>query len=321
MKLSIIVPIYNVELYLEECLQSLIIDDNNIEYILINDGSTDNSLEICEKFKNLSNVKIYNNTNHGVSFTRNFGISKAKGKWIMFVDSDDLLVSKWNIKVSKYLDKKDDVLFFSSNIEKELINEKKELLLRCIGFKKNNNSFSGPYSKLYKRKFLNDNNIRFDEKIINGEDMLFNCLCILYSNNISAFNEKIYKYRININSSTKKWKDNYILSDIEFRKILYSEINKNSILNKIEISEIKGFVDTNAKIGIIQRLAFSRDFSIFKKNAKVISKYKFQKYNKLDIKKRIILYLFNLKQYRLVYKMYVNKLDKLKEINNYFVDI
>ena len=116
MKLSIIVPIYNVELYLEECLQSLIIDDNDIEYILINDGSTDNSLEICKKFEKQSNVKIYNNTNHGVSFTRNFGISKAKGKWVMFVDSDDLLVSKWNLKISKYFDKKEDVLFFSSNI-------------------------------------------------------------------------------------------------------------------------------------------------------------------------------------------------------------
>ena len=93
-KLSIIIPAYNAENYIEKCLNS-IEDKDSIEIIVINDGSTDKTMEILNKYKN---IKIINNTNHGVSYSRNSGLKVASGKYIMFVDSDDYL----NCDVDKY---------------------------------------------------------------------------------------------------------------------------------------------------------------------------------------------------------------------------
>ncbi len=92
-KISIIVPIYNTEQYLEQCIQSIIKQEyKNIEIILVNDGSTDNSLNICNKYKNIDNRIIVIDKKHtGVSDTRNTGIKKATGDYIGFVDSDDYI--------------------------------------------------------------------------------------------------------------------------------------------------------------------------------------------------------------------------------------
>lgn len=92
-KVSIIVPIYNTEKYLERCLQSLINQDyKNIEIILINDGSNDNSLAICNKYKNKDNRIIVIDKEHtGVADTRNIGLREATGDYIGFVDSDDYI--------------------------------------------------------------------------------------------------------------------------------------------------------------------------------------------------------------------------------------
>ena len=111
---SIIVPIYNVEKYLEQCVISLINQSyKNIEIILINDGSTDNSIDIMNKYKKLDGrVKCYCKVNGGLSDARNYGISVSKGKYIVFVDSDDYvekdyisilynLIIENNVKISQ----------------------------------------------------------------------------------------------------------------------------------------------------------------------------------------------------------------------------
>lgn len=93
--ISIIVPVYNSELYLDTCLKSLITQSyDQLEIILVNDGSTDNSKEICEKWQqNDSRIRIINQNNQGSSSARNAGINCAKGEWILFVDSDDMLAN------------------------------------------------------------------------------------------------------------------------------------------------------------------------------------------------------------------------------------
>ena len=92
-KVSVIVPVYNVEPYLEKCLDSLVNQTlKNIEIICINDGSPDNSQKIIDKYKNrYSNIVSIEDTNHGQGYARNKGINLAKGKYIMFLDSDDTL--------------------------------------------------------------------------------------------------------------------------------------------------------------------------------------------------------------------------------------
>ena len=90
---SIIVPIYNTAEYLEECIQSILSQTyENIELILVNDGSTDGSGEICKKYEHLPNVSYFEQCNSGVVVSRKRGVSEAHGEWIMFVDSDDLLL-------------------------------------------------------------------------------------------------------------------------------------------------------------------------------------------------------------------------------------
>lgn len=91
--LSIIIPVYNVQDYLEDCLKSIISSDlSQVEVLVINDGSTDSSLKIIKKYsERYSNIICYDKENSGVSATRNFGLKKSRGKWIWFIDSDDLI--------------------------------------------------------------------------------------------------------------------------------------------------------------------------------------------------------------------------------------
>ena len=99
-KLSIIVPVYNVEKYLTECITSLIEKcDDSFEIILIDDGSTDNSGIICDEFKKKSSIiKVIHQENRGLSGARNTGIRHSTGEYLMFVDSDDYLYKEFNLK-------------------------------------------------------------------------------------------------------------------------------------------------------------------------------------------------------------------------------
>lgn len=93
--ISIIVPIYNAEKYLNRCITSLLQQTySNIEILLIDDGSTDHSLEICRKYRD-SRIRVISKQNEGVSATRNLGIELAKGEYIMFCDADDFVEKEW----------------------------------------------------------------------------------------------------------------------------------------------------------------------------------------------------------------------------------
>ncbi|MGL4740659.1 MAG: glycosyltransferase [Sarcina sp.] len=118
MLLSVIVPVYNVEGYLDKCIESLIYDSNDIEILLVNDGSTDNSLSICEKYaEKYSNIKIINKKNGGLSSARNAGMEKANGKYLMFIDSDDYIVKDSMSKIINTIENKDIDVFMSGYYE------------------------------------------------------------------------------------------------------------------------------------------------------------------------------------------------------------
>ena len=117
-KVSIIIPVYNVESYLAECLESAVNQDHdNIEIIAINDGSTDGSLSILEKFREThKNIKIYTIENHGQSIARNMGIKASTGEYILFLDSDDY-IEKHTIShcIKKIKNHQADIIFFSAS--------------------------------------------------------------------------------------------------------------------------------------------------------------------------------------------------------------
>ena len=127
MKYSIIIPIYNTEKYLEKCLNS-IINNNNIEIILIDDASIDNSYEICLEYsKKYDNIKVFHNEkNKGVSYCRNLGILNSKGEYLIFIDSDDTLYENTINKIDKKINKNNDIYFFKNY---KIIENKKEIII------------------------------------------------------------------------------------------------------------------------------------------------------------------------------------------------
>lgn len=239
MKLSIIIPVYNCEKYIEKCLESVYVNSDEVEYYIINDGSKDNTLGIIKdtvKKVDFKNFHLINNTNHGVSFSRNIGINKSSGDYIMFVDADDYLVNNWYKKIEEYLDGKNDYVVFSDRYKGSTCN-KDDLIKACIGEGKEEIRHCRimlPSSKIIRRKIIEENNILFDESIINGEDMLFNMDVIKYSNNIRIIDFGIYYYRINLMSSTNNYNEKIIESDIQFHKILNTKIKEMNYLEKYQ---------------------------------------------------------------------------------------
>ena len=92
-KISVIIPVYNVEKWLNKCVDSILSQSyENFEVILVNDGSTHKSKDICDQYsKEDKRVKVFHNKNKGLSYSRNFGVKKSNGKYVMFVDSDDFI--------------------------------------------------------------------------------------------------------------------------------------------------------------------------------------------------------------------------------------
>ncbi len=206
--ISIIVPIYNAEKYLHKCIKSLLNQTKKeLEFILINDGSTDNSEQIIKKYKD-KRIKYFKNKNQGIGKTRNFGIDKATGKYIMFLDSDDYLrEDACKILYDKAEEEKLDLVICNfyrveeANLEEKItipefknttLKEKKDLLL---------NVNLAPWNKLYKSELIQKNNIKFVENL-KYEDAPFVIEAMDKAKSIGQVTEYLNYYIIHKNSET-----------------------------------------------------------------------------------------------------------------------
>ena len=205
---SIILPVYNVECCIIKCINSLLNQTlKNIEILLINDGSTDNTINILEKFSNRdTRIKIINKNNGGVASARNIGVTLAKGKYIDFVDPDDFvdlntyeilynLAEKYDLDMITY-----KLNMFDSNFESEpkIIKLKKENIY--FGNIENYvlNISGSSVNKFYKSYLFKSKNHQFVFPPLNmGEDLIVNFHIYLYINKFAYLNEKLYHYRIN----------------------------------------------------------------------------------------------------------------------------
>ena len=181
-KISIIVPIFNSEKTLDKCIESLIAQTyNNLEIILVNDGSIDNSLNICRKYKQLDQrIIIIDKKNGGVSSARNAGIDIATGEYIMFCDSDDWVEKNWcQILFSNF--EKNSLVMSGAYVEgnqedyphEVKADGSKERISRIDFYAFKLKLFNVPWNKIYDKKII-DTESRYDEEISNGEDYLFN---------------------------------------------------------------------------------------------------------------------------------------------------
>lgn len=221
-EISIIVPVYNVENYLEKCIDSILNQTfKNFELILVDDGSTDRSGEICEKYKdNDSRVRVFHNINKGVSFSRNFGINKAIGNYLMFCDSDDFVSETWIEELYKYI-----LLYPNSWIncniyrmdydtkEVSIIdNYLDNLAIIDISeyYKTIRLGISGSVcNKIFNKKIINKFRIYFNDSISYGEDVEFTIDYLKYTDKIIIINKPLYYYvRYKEDTLSKKYFEN-----------------------------------------------------------------------------------------------------------------
>lgn len=227
-KISVIIPVYNAERWLEKCLHSIELQSyQNFEVILINDGSTDGSLEVCNIFAEKSNkVAVIDQANKGVSAARNAGIDYATGEWICFVDPDDELDKECFSFLIQSAERTDSDIIAATCV---LIDEKSRYISRCHFFPNDisftnrkdslylqlmdktycqgKNAFTAigvPWAKLYRRSLLESRKLHFDCKLRRMQDNIFNCYAFYYANKITYIDKPLYYYRVEHFNSLQK---------------------------------------------------------------------------------------------------------------------
>lgn len=231
MKVSFIVPVYNVEKYISECIESILHQtEKSFEIILVNDGSSDASGRICEKYAEVyNNIKIVHQENQGVSVARNRGISISEGEWVFFVDGDDTISSYLLETCKPYLINEYDVCFIKHketvsgrNIEDSKNNatiafipeeDFKEFELAIF-----NRDYRGKYDyhnvkmatpcKFYRKGIIDKYNVKFPKGIATGEDAIFNLLFYKNAKKGVYIDEELYYHRIWGNSVSQGYDPN-----------------------------------------------------------------------------------------------------------------
>ena len=241
MKYSVIVPVYNVEKYLDRCINSIISQKyNNFELILVDDGSPDNCPEICDNWaKKDSRIKVIHKENGGLSSARNAALDIAKGDYILFVDSDDYVESNYFDEIEKFAERNSLIVFTA--IQKKPNGDKKREIKNLDNsysiFEKTKYLISSRiintvWSKIFDRGLIEKYNMRFGEKFVPAEDFAFSMQYLLLCENVLVINNSIYVYdERNLNSLSRGRKKNLIniyplVFDAVYNDIINSKFSK-----------------------------------------------------------------------------------------------
>lgn len=218
--ISIIIPVYNVEKYLSECLDSILVTNQFTgEVICINDGSTDGSKDILEEYlKRHNNIIVFHQENNGQSVARNYGIKHALGKYLLFIDSDDMIPPHTINTLCNNI-KNEDVIFYDMQlrdvtggkiIDTWKTNPAKDTLGKDYYEYKYNN-ITALCSGIYRRDFLSQHNITFTPNIY-YEDEIFIFKALFFAQEVSTIQKSLYIYRLNETSTTASFTPKHIIS-------------------------------------------------------------------------------------------------------------
>lgn len=255
--LSIIIPVYNVENYIERCINSIISQEYcKWEIIAIDDGSKDSSGEILDCLSKIDNrIRVFHVKNGGVSKARNIGISKASGEYITFVDADDVVKSDIYIKMIKEAKKNQcDIVqcdyeeLFENGTTNNPISSKKnlymsndEIIIACM----ERDIYANVFTKIYKREVIDK--VRFDEKISYSEDLKFVVECCCVSKNISVLDFVGYQYFIRDSSADHSIVNENFLSILSVADFLIDKFKNNDIVypyvEKNDVLQTKYLID------------------------------------------------------------------------------
>lgn len=248
--ISFIVPAYNVGSYISKCVESIISQSaSNWELIIIDDGSSDDTYEICEVYANKdARIKLIHQKNSGVAVARNNGLLLSKGKWVAYVDGDDYINEDFVSILNEYTSSDYNMILFSYKSiysdkvvhheiigkERVLNNERvRDLFKDLIDTEQRLPELSTTrtyvWTKLYRRSFLIDNNIEFEKDVFMYDDILFNLKALCKLNECIYIPYELYMYRIHsesvCHSYSEKHIDRYIISTLAIRDFL----EKNAI--------------------------------------------------------------------------------------------
>ena len=247
--MSIVVPIYNAEKFLRKCLESLINQTyNDIEILLVNDGSTDGSLEICKEYAlKDGRVRILDQHNQGVSQARNNGILNAKCKLITFVDADDWIEDDFcEVAQESYTKSPYDILmvdafiyqgnyrkkneFYQNDFNEITLYIKEQLILQTINknsaeYKPKFKVVGTTWAKIYKTEFIKKNDLKFNKSLTRAEDHIFLLNSLKNAPDVRYIKKTLYNYRKQEQSTVNKYSPNVYL---EFQKTI-------AILNELPI--------------------------------------------------------------------------------------
>lgn len=314
-KISIIVPIYNVEEYIPKCIESILKQTfKDFELILINDGSTDNSFEICRLYESIDKrIILIDKPNGGVSSARNKGIDIARGDYIAFVDpDDDIEENMYEILLNEAICKKSDIIVCSFKIinlileTEEVVDlpysyntsiNKKEIkeyiipkilsLKNCLGY-----GIFSPVNKLYKKTIFDTYKIKFDENRHHGEDTKLNLDLIQNVDKISFIQKPLYNYYIRRRPSLTR-----VVRNDFYKYILENKKSHIELCNKFNCEEL---ID----VGIKRYMNSTMDYmiSVSESNFRFVDKYKIIKHiiKDTEFKKYILSYICPNKFYELL---------------------
>jgi len=239
-ELSIIVPVYNADKYLDRCIESIIVQSfTNFECILINDGSTDGSSVICDQYrKSDDRIIVIHQENSGVSATRNKGIEMARGKYICFVDSDDYLQSNMYEKLFAAINNTNtDVAccgYTENNKTYDLSNDdfifSNSSAIEIIHYLEMRQAFGMVWNKLYKKTILDTYKIKSPVSIKFGDDMIFNLQYFQYVKTAYISSNRFYYYLHNNESALTKGKLTFSESNYRFENVsnMFMNIDNNT---------------------------------------------------------------------------------------------
>lgn len=323
---SVIVPIYNGQKYLQKCISSIVEQSyKNIEIILINDGSTDQSERICKEFQSMDNrIRYFAKPNEGVAETRNMGIKIANGEYIAFVDADDwvdqcyiekLLMTSirenadvtvcgfWRVCNGHQLDAKDAIVRIFDKQAYDIY----EIFVYLFGLSRNKKAAGSSWRLLIRRNTIVENKIYFP-KCHNLEDLLFVILLVNYCNTISRLTEKLYFYNMNQTSvSHQLYQFDFFSDKILYLTELKDRLNQCMLLEEQRIKIFHSEL-LNSQMAVVKNAVCGKNS---KKELKLIRQSflydeyitlveKIQWLSTLSLKDLLFAFLVMTKQYRVL---------------------
>lgn len=251
---SFVVPVYNSERHLVKCLNSILNQSiGDFEVILIDDGSTDASAAICDKYVQMDKrFKVLHKINQGVSAARNDGIALAEGEWITFVDSDDWVQEDMLEVLINNPDK--DYILTSYNkfyTPSEIYSEKYEVYSNdefneaLFAAKNLILGFFTPWAKFFRAQIIKKNRLCFEQGISTGEDTIFVFNYLLHINSVFISDSLSYNWQVGNGLSNKSYQIDYIITVINHSVRSFSEVERRlgCKLSQIRYNSIKYLTD------------------------------------------------------------------------------